>query len=95
MNEGRALQVAAILICVGVISGTVLSLARKFGGTVPGMIARTLKWLARWVTNAAVQYDVFLCNWREYVEKNPIVMKCEKKAKKTVASNIRQLKKAQ
>ncbi len=85
MNEDRALQVAAILIAVGVIVGTVRAIAHRFGGTVPGMVARTLKWAARWLTNLATQYDVFLKNWRTYVAKNPIVMQCEAKEKPAVS----------
>lgn len=97
MNEDRipqALQAAAILISIGVISGTILTIARKHGGTVPGMIARTLKWVARWISNLATQYDVFLKNWREYVKKNPIVMQCEVQPEKEV-TNVRKFKKAQ
>lgn len=79
MIEDRVIQTIATLIAVGVIVGTIRVLAHKYGGTVPGMIARMLKWAARWLTNLAIQYDVFLRNWRAYVKKNPIVMQCEDK----------------
>ena len=80
MSEDRVMsfiQAAATLICTGVLMLVVYATARKHGGTIPGMVARMLKWFARWVTNLAIQYDVFLSNWRAYVKNNPIVMQCE------------------
>lgn len=84
MSEDRIaqiLQLVATIIAIGVIAGTLAATSRKYGGTIPGMVARILKWAARWLTNLATQYDLFLKNWRSYVAKNPIVMQCEAKEK--------------
>ena len=90
MNEDRipqVLQAIATLIAISVIVGTLVTVSRKFGGTIPGMVARMLKWAARWLTNLATQYDVFLKNWRAYVVKNPIIMQCEQKGEQKASTD--------
>lgn len=91
MHEDRIPDIVTLvakIIGAGMIAITIRVMAYRYGGTVPGFIARSLMWIARWITNLAIQYDMFLRNWRIYRERNPIVMRCEERLPKSTTQKV-------
>lgn len=65
----------SVVILFGVVAVFIIWLRFHFKSTVLGLLVLALKWWARWWTNLAIQSEVFLHNWNEYREANPIRQK--------------------